>query len=54
MDILTSYLFILIAALWLSCIAVGCLLVDTILSIKRYINERKYINNSGGFIDDEK
>ena len=59
MDIMTCYVFILFATLWLACIAVACVVIDTVLAIKRYMNDKQYImtqeNNtiSGGNSDDE-
>ena len=57
MDIMTCYIFLLFAALCLGFIAVACVVIDTALAIKKYINERKWIeninNNGGGFNDDE-
>ena len=54
MDMLTCYFFILFAALGLCFLSVVCLVIDTALAIKRYINEKKWIkqsqltDNSGG------
>ena len=46
MDVMTCYVCILIIALWLSCIAVACVVIDTVLTIKKYINEKKWIEQS--------
>ena len=43
---MTCYVCILIIALWLSCIAVACVVIDTVLTIKKYINEKKWIEQS--------
>lgn len=59
MDAMTCFICILIIALWLSCIAIGCVVIDTVLAIKRYINDKHYIMtqenivDSGGNSDDE-
>ena len=51
---MTCYIFLLFAALCLGFIAVACVVIDTVLSIKRYINIKKCIeqsqqtDNSGG------
>ena len=43
MDAMTCYICILIIALWLSCIAVACVVIDTVLAIKRYLNDKQYM-----------
>ena len=43
MDAMTCYVCILIIALWLSCIAVACVVIDTVLAVKRYMNDKQYI-----------
>ena len=40
---MTCYICILIIALWLSCIAVACVVIDTVLAVKRYINDKQYM-----------
>lgn len=43
MDGITLYICILNVALWLACIAVACVVCDTVLAIKRYINDKQYM-----------
>ena len=58
MDVITCYVCILTILLWLCCIAIICVVIDTVLGVKRYLNDKHYIaqeNNTigGGNNDNE-
>lgn len=40
---MTCYVCILIIALWLCCIAITCVVIDTVLGIKRYLIDKQYM-----------